>query len=39
MRRNAGVLLDAGGGIILSEHPTNKTQRICRLMCHIAFSG
>lgn len=37
MRKNAGVLLDSGEGIKLTEQTSKKTQRICRLMCHIAF--
>lgn len=39
MRKNASVLLDAGEGIMLTEQTSNKTQRMCRLMCHIAFLG
>lgn len=35
--KNAGVLLDSGEGIMLTEQTSNKAQRICRLMCHIAF--
>lgn len=35
--KNAGVLLDSGEGIMLTEQTSNKAQRIRRLMCHIAF--
>lgn len=39
MRKNASVLLDAGEGIMLTEQTSNNTQRMCRLVCHIAFLG